>query len=93
MMNLSHRYVQAIPIGQQNGVIQNLILGTVMRGDYYEAYTSIPEIAFVDRLFYFNDILSEEGMKHAKDNEWRIYFDSFQNYWIWEIILYEPDIF
>ncbi len=93
MMDLALRYVKAIQIGQQRGVIQNLILGTAIRGDYYQALSFIPQIALVDRVFYFNVILSAEGLRKTTDPEWRTYFEAHQNYWIWEMVGYEQDLF
>ena len=93
MSDLSLSYVRDIAMGQQNGVIQNLIFGTAIRGDYYGALSAIPELAIVDRLFYFNTILSVEGLEQAKDPEWKKYFRGLQDYWIWERVGYEVDVF
>jgi hypothetical protein len=93
MTDLSRRFVREINLGEQSGVIQNLIMGTAIRGDYYEAYSSIPEIALIDRLFYFNIMLTVEGLRQAVDPEWETYFSAFQDYWIFTAIGYEPELF
>ena len=93
MIDLAQGLVRQITIGEQDGVIQNLILGTAMRGDYYQAYTFIPELTIIDRLTYFNDILSAEGLIRTDDPEWKTYLHAWQTYWILEVILYEPDLF
>jgi hypothetical protein len=93
MSDLSRRLVREINLGQQSGVIQNLIMGTAIRGDYYEAYSSIPEIALIDRMFYFNIMLTVEGLRQATDPEWKTYFSAFQDYWIFFVIGFEPELF
>ena len=93
MNALAKYYVSKISIGQQSGAVQYLILGTTVSGDYYKAYSSIPEIALSDRLFYFNIILSAHGLKKTQDKEWRMYFSSFQKYWRWNVITYAPEFF
>ncbi len=92
ILTLALQYVSKISIGQQSGATQALIIGTAYSGEYYEAYSSIPDIALVDRLFYFNIILTTEGLKKSNDKEWDTYFKAFRDYWIWESIQYEFEI-
>ena len=92
MTDLSLGYVKDIYMGEQIGVIQNLVFGTAIRSDYYGAYSAIPELALVDRLYYFNAILSVEGLKQAKESEWIPFFKNLQDYWIWARVGYEYDV-
>ena len=93
MSELSLRLIREINLAEQSGVIQNLIMGTAIRGDYYEAYSAIPEIAFVDRIFYFDIMLTVEGLKRATDPEWKTYFSAYQDWWIFSAVGYEPEVF
>jgi hexokinase len=93
MNDLARQLVSKISIGQQSGAMQMLILGTAMNGNYYEAYSSIPEIALIDRLFYFNVILASEGLRRTNDSEWSRYFGTFQDFWIWQNSTYDLEIF
>jgi hypothetical protein len=93
MNEMARQYVSKISIGQQSGATQILVLGTALNGDYYQAYSSIPEIALIDKLFYFNVILTTEGAKKTEDREWKTYFLTFRDYWTWQNIAYDLELF
>lgn len=93
MSELSLRLVREINLGEQSGVIQNLIMGTAIRGDYYEAYSAIPEIALIDRIFYFDIMLTVEGLKRTTDPEWRTYFSAYQDWNIFTAVGFEEEVF
>jgi hypothetical protein len=93
MTEIAQGLVQDIRLFNQSGMIQNLILGNALRGDYYTAYSSIPDIALTDRLFFFSHILAIEANSISTDPEWSSYFYAFQNYRIWEVTSVELDIF
>jgi len=92
MNDLANRYVQSINLDAKGALMQNWILAAAMNGNYYHAYSLIPDISLVDRLFYFNGILSTEGLRRTQDANWRTYFDRYQNYWLWENTGFEADI-
>ena len=85
---LARSYAGQMDIGQQGGAMRALILGTASSGDYYQAYKVIPEIAIIDKLYYYTVILTVEGKNKAQDPEWKIYFDSFWDWYAWENIRY-----
>ena len=93
MDDLARKFVSKISISQQNGVLQSWIQGTAMSGNYYQAYSSIPEILLSERLHYLNLILSAEAMKKEMNNEWQTFVMAFQKYYTWQFINFEADIF
>jgi hypothetical protein len=93
MTELALKYVAKMPISQQSGAVENLILGIALRDEFYEAYTAIPEIALVDKLHYFNIILSEEAARKTQDSKWKEYLWNLHQQWKWSDINYEPEVF
>ena len=87
--NLAGHYVGQIDIGQQGAAMRTMILGTASGGDYYQAYTVIPEIAIIDKLYYYTVIMTVEGLNRAEDPEWKTYFNSYWEWFAWENIRYE----
>ena len=57
---------------RQNDVIARWIEGTVGSGQYYLAYSSIPEFSSsTARVNYFNRILLQEAVRRPMDKEWK----------------------
>jgi len=93
MEALSLQFVREIELNQQSEVVQTLVMGTAMRGDYYKAYSSIPELTLVDRIHYYDIILTVDGAKRATDAEWKKYFNNYKDVWIYQLIGYDYEFF
>ena len=93
MDDLARKFVSKISLGQQNGVLQAWIMGTAMSGNYYQAFSSIPEILLSERLHYFNLILSAAAMKKENNREWMVHVTAFQKQYMWVNMSFEADLF
>ena len=93
MDDLARKYVSKIPLGGQNGVLQAWIMGTALTGNYYQAYSSIPEILLSERLHYFNHILSSAARKKTSNYEWQVFLTSYQKQYMWTNMAFEADLF
>lgn len=93
MINMAKHFAGKLSIGQQSGAIENLVLGIALSGDYFKAYTAIPPIALIDRLTYYNIILSVEGEKKSQDVEWTTYFIRYVDWQVWDFVSFAPEVF
>jgi hypothetical protein len=92
MHNIAGNYVKQIPISRQDVVIEQWIEGTAGSGQYYLAYTSIPEITSpVERLKFYNEILMQESAKHPMNKDWRTEIEGRFKLDKWEFLQYEAD--
>ncbi len=66
--DLSQSYVKQLSLNTQTDIVQRWIQGIAQSGNYYQAYSSIPEITILtDRLYLYNLILMEEAFRIARD--------------------------
>jgi len=94
MHNLAGKFVEQISIARQNGVIQQWVTGTAASGQYYLAYTAIPDItSTAARLDHFNRILLEESVRRPMNKEWRKTIEGRKIVYAWEFINYEEGVF
>jgi hypothetical protein len=94
MYTLARKYVEEISITRQEDVIERWIEGTAGSGQYYLAYTSIPDITSLsERLNYINRILLQESVKRPMADDWRTMLESRFKLYKWEFLNYEPDLF
>jgi hypothetical protein len=94
MHNIAGNYVKQIPISRQDVVIEQWIEGTAGSGQYYLAYTSIPDItSAVERLKYYNEILVQESAKQPMDEDWRTAIEGRLKLDKWEFLQYESDLY
>jgi hypothetical protein len=94
MHNLAGHYVEQISLSRQDDVIERWIEGAAGSGQYYLAYTSIPDITSpAERLNYYNRILLQESVRRPMDKDWRDALDSRMKVYKWEFVMYETDLF
>ena len=93
MEALSLRFIREVELNQQSGVVQHFVMGTALRGDYYKAYSSIPELTLVERIHYYDIILTVDGKKRATDPEWEKYFNNYNDVWTYQLVGYDYEFF
>ena len=94
MHNLAGHYVEQISLSRQDDVIERWIECAAGSGQYYLAYTSIPDITSpAERLNYYNRILLQESVRRPMDKDWRDALDSRMKVYKWEFVFYETDLF
>jgi len=94
MHNLAGKYVEQISMTRQDDVVERWIEGDAGSGNYYLAWSSIPEITSAsERLNYFNRILLEESRRRPKDKDWEACIESKLKVYKWEFLVYDPDLF
>ena len=94
MHNLAARYVEQISMASQADVLRQWIEGAAVSGQYYLAYSSIPELtSTAERIYYFNRILMQESLRRPMDKEWRTAIESRIKVYTWEFIGYEGGVF
>jgi len=94
MYDLAGAYVKQISLNKQMDFVELWIAGIAGSGQYYLAWTSIPEFSSnTERVNYFNRILLQEAARRQLDKEWRKSIEGRLKVYKWEVFEYEPDIF
>ncbi len=94
LYDLSQEYVKQLSINSQNDIVQRWIQGIAKSGDYYQAYSSIPEIMILsDRLYLYNMILLQEATARITDPNWKVYLKNKEEGFYLEDFAFEFNIF
>jgi hypothetical protein len=94
MHNLAGKFVEQISMARHDDVIARWIEGTAGTGQYYLAYSSIPDISSsTARINYFNRILLQEAVRRPMVKEWKAAISGRLEVYKWEFFNYEADYF
>jgi energy-coupling factor transporter ATP-binding protein EcfA2 len=92
--DLSQTYVKQLSLNAQSDIIQRWIQGIAASGDYYQAYTAIPEISILtDRLYLYSMILVHDAVDRSKDPNWKLFLKKKEEGFYQEDFAYEINIF
>jgi len=92
--DLSESYVKQLSLNTQTDIVQRWIQGIATSGDYYQAYSSIPEITILnDRLYLYNMILMQEAINRVSNPNWKIYLQKRSEGFYQEEFGFELDLF
>lgn len=94
MNRLALDYLRQVRIVRQVDLMERWMQGMAASGNYYLAYSSIPDLTILgNRLYMYNLIMIAEIMKRPMTAEWKKYFVRRSINFVWEDYGFEADNF